>query len=483
MTSLSEVFSARVLTALLLVAALAGCGGPELMPWHEEVLEEEFSTDKLGEINSLTAYLELEQRLFQEMDERIYAEQPAGPESQLNRYARGSLADPDSGEVNWNRSFVLAPADPVGGILLLHGMSDSPYSLRALAEEFRARDYTVVGLRMPGHGTLPSGLLHVTWQDMAAVTALGMHYLAQHSPANNLHIIGYSTGSALALDYALKVDAEPTLARPASLVLLSPAIGLSPAAALAKWSRRLSYLPGLGGLAWLGVDPEFDPYKYNSFTTNAAEQVHALTRSVAQRIASRGKNAAPLPPMLVAKSTVDATVSNDAVVDKLLLKVNPNRHEMLLFDINRVGTNNLLLRHDPGPFTRDMLDRADLPFYLTLVVNKDRNSRSIQTLHKAPNSGIAVAGPPLHARWPAGVFSLSHVAIPFPPDDPLYGAQRVDNKSLFLGTQSIQGERNVLRISADYLLRLRHNPFYDYLERRVLAWVEDPTSRAAAVSP
>jgi alpha-beta hydrolase superfamily lysophospholipase len=74
-------------------------------------------------------------------------------------------------------------------------------------------------------------------------------------------IIGYSTGAPLVLDFvhnALECDAGPV---PASLVLISPAIGVSPAAALATWKRRLSLVPGLGDLAWLQVDP----CKYNSF--------------------------------------------------------------------------------------------------------------------------------------------------------------------------------------------------------------------------
>ena len=33
-------------------------------------------------------------------------------------------------------------------------------------------------------------------------------------------------------------------------------------------------------------------------------------------------------------------------------------------------------------------------------------------------------------------------------------------------------ERGVLGLSGDWLLRLRHNPFYDFLEERVLEWVE-----------
>jgi hypothetical protein len=36
----------------------------------------------------------------------------------------------------------------------------------------------------------------------------------------------------------------------------------------------------------------------------------------------------------------------------------------------------------------------------------------------------------------------------------------------------MQGERGLLKISPEYLLRMRHNPFYDYLEESVLGWVD-----------
>jgi hypothetical protein len=70
------------------------------------------------------------------------------------------------------------------------------------------------------------------------------------------------------------------------------------------------------------------------------------------------------------------------------------------------------------------------------------------------------------------VISLSHVALPFPPDDPLYGERPPGNDDvLFLGEMAIQGERGLMKISSDWLLRLRHNPFYDYLEWRLLEWI------------
>ena len=37
---------------------------------------------------------------------------------------------------------------------------------------------------------------------------------------------------------------------------------------------------------------------------------------------------------------------------------------------------------------------------------------------------------------------------------------------------AIQGERGLLQFPADWLLRLRHNPFYDLLEARVFEWLD-----------
>ena len=75
--------------------------------------------------------------------------------------------------------------------------------------------------------------------------------------------------------------------------------------------------------------------------------------------------------------------------------------------------------------------------------------------------------------WPAGTISLSHVALPIPPDDPLYGQRPPGNQDvLFLGQMAIQGERGTLVLPAEWLLRLRHNPFYEYLDARALAWID-----------
>jgi hypothetical protein len=95
------------------------------------------------------------------------------------------------------------------------------------------------------------------------------------------------------------------------------------------------------------------------WSTNAAEQVHSLTSSVSRRMAARNNPQQPLPPILVLKSTVDTTVSNDALVDRLILRLAPNRHEMVLFDINRFAAIASLLRLRHNPFY-DYMERRVL---------------------------------------------------------------------------------------------------------------------------
>lgn len=472
----------RVLRRLLAAGAfvgvamlVGGCSTQHLERWHSTALTEEYRAAKSDEVRDFDDYLRLEDRLFAQLEREVYEPGPTGPGDALLRYTKGSASDPQVRVPNWNRSFELPAAQPVGGVLLLHGMSDSPYSLRALGQELNERGYWVIGLRLPGHGTAPSGLLDVRWQDMAGAARLAVARLEQKTGKGPIHIVGYSTGAPLALDFTLDAIEGRVTPVPASLVLISPAIGIHAAAAAAQWKRRLASVPGLGGLAWLNVEPEFDPYKYNSFATNAGEQVHRLTRSVAQRIASlaRSNRAAALPPILVFKSNADSTVSTDAVVTRLLALLDPKRHELVLFDVNRDAAKSILLVSDSRSLDLRVMGDDRLPFAVTLVTNENEASAAVVARRQEPFSGTVTQTVPLGLSWPPGVISLSHVALPIPPDDPLYGQRPPDNRDvLFLGQMAVQGERGTLLLSSDWLLRLRHNPFYAYLDQRTLAWID-----------
>jgi hypothetical protein len=74
----------------------------------------------------------------------------------------------------------------------------------------------------------------------------------------------------------------------------------------------------------------------------------------------------------------------------------------------------------------------------------------------------------MNGHWPPGVYSLSHVAIPFKDTDQWYGATNVfKGKPAFsIGAISPRGEQGLLTVPPAQFMRLRYNPFFEYVEMR-----------------
>ena len=90
----------------------------------------------------------------------------------------------------------------------------------------------------------------------------------------------------------------------------------------------------------------------------------------------------------------------------------------------------------------------------------------------APGSTTPVDSP-LGLEWSRDLFSMSHVALPFPTSDPVYGSLAAENPDgpVALGLLSPRGERAVLTVPIDVLMRVTSNPFFPYLAERLTAWV------------
>jgi alpha-beta hydrolase superfamily lysophospholipase len=464
-------------TALLLV----GLGfylhflwsGPELKPWHRARLTAEFNAadSAAGRVTTLAQYRAREQLLLDQVRADIAKQLVEADRLPYNRFNPGSRSDPDVWEFNWNRTFVLEPEGAArGGALLLHGLTDSPYSLRSIGLALVARGYRVVGLRLPGHGIAPSGLLTFEPEDLEAATKLAMRDLrASLGEAKPIHMIGYSNGAALAVSYALDARTDATLPRPAGLVLISPAIGISRLAAIGRIRTGLSDLQGFGRAAWQVIESEVDPYKYQSFSFHAAGATQRLTSGLTRRIAAIARKGPmpDMPPILAFVSTVDSTVQAPAVIDSLLGRLTPDGHELVLFDVNRLAIVQPLMTADPAPLTRRLLAQTQRPFALTLITNTSDQTLQV-TERRSPAPGVPTTERPLGLAWPRNVFSLSHVALPFPPDDPLYGYEApASNRHVQLGRIEIRGENGVLNIPNWMLTRQRSNPFHAYLVERI----------------
>jgi len=466
---------------VLIVAAVFELNSrPDLKVWHTAELDEEFTAD--SGIENFDQYLELEDRLFKQLDEEVY--QKIGPQDRrvVNRYNPDGFTSPGRAEVNWNRSFEWKQDQPRLGVVLLHGLSDSPYSLRSIGKALHEQGAWVLGLRVPGHGQAPSGLVDVRWEDMAAAVEIAVRRVHDQVPDQPLYIVGYSNGGALAVHYTLKALSEPGLPMPSGLVLMSPEIGISKLAALAAWQERLGHVLGLEKLAWTDVLPEYDPWKYNSFPTNAAKQAHLITKEIQKQLdrLSSGDLLERMPTILAFQSAVDATVTAEALVGNLFMRLPAPQNtagpaglpwnELVLFDLNRRAEIEPLLGRDPLSWMQPMLHNHALTFRLTLLTNRGDEDPDLAAVMRTPGSDtqkVCDTG----LQWPPAIYSLSHVALPFPPDDLYYGGHSPGSEPAEkLGRLAFRGERNTLLLTPDAMLRLRWNPFHEYMMQRISAF-------------
>ena len=474
---------ARLAWAAVIVLATIVIGGaldarrrlPDLEPWHRIVPHDARSAD-LTPQSTLNDYLTIEDRAFgvvREIEQRL---DPAWRIA-ANRYNPGGQSYPARLGTDWNRTQRLAPdGDAIGAALLVHGLTDAPYSMRTIAEDLRARGYHVLALRMPGHGTVPAGLTDVTWEDWLAAVRLGVRHLSTAiGPDRPLLLVGYSNGGALVLKYALDAVEGSGDRQAARVVLLSPMIGVPPFAWLARVISMLGPVPAFEKARWLDVYPEYNPFKYNSFAANAGLQTWRLTTTLQAQIArvAGAGLASRLPPLLTFHSLVDATVSTPAVVHALYDVIADERSELVLFDINRASGLVPFIRSQDASLLSRLTDAASRRYRRTLVTNVDAASLEVAERSIAPGA-TAIDTHPIGLSWPRDVYSLSHVAIPFPLSDPVYGREEITGAPpmIRLGLLSPRGERAVFSVPSDTLMRMTCNPFFEYLQRRMTTWIE-----------
>ena len=109
---------------------------------------------------------------------------------------------------------------------------------------------------------------------------------------------------------------------------------------------------------------------------------------------------------------------------------------------------------------------------MTLITNKTPDTDQVVARVKEAGSET-ITQVDLDLAWPASVYSMSHVAIPAPLDDPLYGLfpAEAEGYDLHLGNIQLRGERNLLKMSEANLMRLRSNPFFDFVETKIAEWI------------
>lgn len=447
---------------------------PALNYWHEPSLLHH----RLAELPDLDRaswqdYLAHEETQFAGLQRLIErktrkTDQPLPP---WHRFTTDGKANALGFSTNWNRSFQLPATAPARfAAVLVHGLSDSPYSMRALGQSLAQAGGEIYALRVPGHGLMPGALLNYRWQSAAHAVALTVNAAA--ATGLPVYLLGYSNGAALALNYALEFTEEQRPVEPQGLILLAPALQVSPLAGFAGAQAAMAYLPGYQNLAWVDIYPEYDPYKYNSFPVRAGKEMYALTQHLSTKLktlagANQLRN---FPPVLAFMSATDATVMPAAVKTVLLDKLNSPQHELVLFDVNQQAETEGLLKPNHRAFVAQLSEQTQ-PFALRIISNRERHDRQINELYR-PALSMAVQQRTLDLFWPEDTYSLSHVALPFAPQDPINGDGSGTRETVYLGGGGVRGERGAFIVSMDQLSRLRFNPFYDYVVERSVNFLD-----------
>lgn len=197
---------------------------------------------------------------------------------------------------------------PQGGLLLVHGFTGSPQSLRPWGEDHAAHGWDVRIPLLPGHGTTWQDMSRTRWQDWSGeVARAAAELIAEHG---RISVGALSMGGALALALA----EDPVLAaRIDALVLVNPAVILprSQRLAIPLLSRVIASIPGVASdIALPGAVEE----GYDRSPLRSVEQMRRLQRRV------RAGLPEVTAPLLLATSAADHVVdprSSDLVASRV----------------------------------------------------------------------------------------------------------------------------------------------------------------------
>src|SRR5690606_31289374 len=157
-----------------------------------------------------------------------------------------------------------------------------------------------------------------------------------------------------------------------------------------------------------------------------------------------------------------------------------NGSELVLFDLNRATKLSPLFRNVTQSALARMLPEPPRAYQATVITNAGPGSTEM--IAQITDAGSTVTySRPLDKRYPREVYSLSHVALPFPETDALYGSDPVGSEDygINFGAAPIRGEVGVFITNMDTLTRLSFNPFFPYLLKRIDEKI-DLSTRAVA---
>ena len=219
------------------------------------------------------------------------------------------------------------PGGPTG-VLLLHGLTGTPAEMRLLGESLAEAGFTVLAVRLPGHGTIPEDLERMTAGDWMAAAMDGYAVLASNAKIQRIAVIGHSMGALLALrlaairrmSYVISISAPFVIRKDRGLALLPPR-EQSKGMFLPKKQPRLPGIP-LRCMAGYAVMPLLSVHEMLSLIASAKE---ALPQVTAPLLVVQGDR-----DHTVAQESAEYILENVASKEKRIVRLPRAGHRVLL---------------------------------------------------------------------------------------------------------------------------------------------------------
>ena len=275
----------RILTSVLLLAGTAACGSAAPNEAYYQPSMETFDFN-FKEETSFKKYME--EKTAYVKRHRIYFD-AGNTDVELSRITPYELPVPPG-----------CDAKPSRGALLIHGISDTTYSLKDIAEFLNSECVLIRAMLLPGHGTRPGDLLQITKEEWIEAVDFGIRSLK--SEVDHVYVVGFSLGGLLATHAATNhTDLS-------GLVLLSPSLQVvySPLVWQTRWLRYV--------WDWVDVDPNASPVRYHSMPTNGlAELMELRSKTIWSLRRKRGLK----PPVFAMLAEHDVSVNSRKTLEIL----------------------------------------------------------------------------------------------------------------------------------------------------------------------
>ncbi|MFT4924459.1 MAG: esterase/lipase [Phenylobacterium sp.] len=247
---------------------------------------------------------------------------------------RWFLSADKQAELDANSPFELLPQVPLAqrhGILLVHGLNDSPYSFVDIAPMLAKMGFHVRTLLLEGHGSRPADLINADHQHWQSLVRQQTELFK--ADVDKLWLGGFSTGANLVTDYALNDDDIQ------GLLLFSP--GFKALRDIAQYAPLYSVFKD-----WIftpSLTRQTNYVRYHTSPTNGYAQYYHTSQSVLDGLEARQYTR----PVFIAISEDDSVLDVDNIRNLFETRMTHPANRLIWFG-NPPGSEDSRVLHFNG---------------------------------------------------------------------------------------------------------------------------------------